>query len=535
MCAPKKAGESLMSVRSSLSLFVLAALLAACSSKSPEPSAAAAAPAAAAHADGIAWHQGDVDSAFAAAKASGKPVFLYWGAVWCPPCQQVKATIFAKREFIERTRQLVPVYLDGDEPAAQLAAERFGVVGYPTMILLRPDGTEVTRLPGGTDVDLYTSVVDSALASLKPVKDLIDVANRDPAGLTENDWKLLAYYAWDVDFDRIAPAAEAPKIVAGLVQKCPKSFETDCVRLKLTLAALVADEKDKPSVTIDRRDLLATLNAVLDRPELQKLNLDYLIYESPELVGAATVKGSAERAALVTRWQALLDALANDESLARVDRMGMGYARVLLARLDTPKGPLPADVLAIARDRAAWADRATTDPYERQAVINRAAATLDEAGLETEANDLLTRELKVSKSPYYFMLDIADLAQRAGHKDVALHWLERAYHESEGPATRFQWGTDYLLGLIEMAPEDDQRIQTVGLAVIDELGKGKDNIHQRSSIRLGRLDKALMDWNKGDNHRPVVRALRARLQEICAPIGAGDSARKTCDDFLAKA
>src|SRR5664279_3792346 len=33
---------------------------------------------------GVAWTTGDVDAAFAAAKAEHNPVFLYWGAVWCP-------------------------------------------------------------------------------------------------------------------------------------------------------------------------------------------------------------------------------------------------------------------------------------------------------------------------------------------------------------------------------------------------------------------------------------------------------------------
>ena len=104
---------------------------------------------------GIDWFAGGVDAAFAAARAANKPVFLYWGAEWCPPCAQIKTTIFSKREFQERSRLFVPVYLDGDTPSAQKYGERFGVVGYPTMILFKPDGTEITRLPGGVDVARY--------------------------------------------------------------------------------------------------------------------------------------------------------------------------------------------------------------------------------------------------------------------------------------------------------------------------------------------------------------------------------------------
>ena len=78
--------------------------------------AAAPAPAAKAapeHAEaGIAWRQAandaEVDAAFASARSENKPVFVYWGAKWCPPCNQVKATLFNRQDFIERSRAFVP-------------------------------------------------------------------------------------------------------------------------------------------------------------------------------------------------------------------------------------------------------------------------------------------------------------------------------------------------------------------------------------------------------------------------------------------
>ena len=53
--------------------------------------------------DAIAWHPGSVEEAFEEAERSAKPLFLYWGAVWCPPCNAMKSTLFQQPEFIAKT------------------------------------------------------------------------------------------------------------------------------------------------------------------------------------------------------------------------------------------------------------------------------------------------------------------------------------------------------------------------------------------------------------------------------------------------
>ncbi len=201
-------------------------LLSACS-KAPEsapPTAAATQPkVAAAHVDdGIAWQPADVDAAFAKASADGKPVFLYWGAKWCPPCNQVKATLFNRQDFIERSRHFVPVYVDGDGPNAQRLGSRFKVSGYPTMILFTPDGKEITRLPGEVDAEQYMQVLNSGMNGARPIKETLTAALATSAAakpLTDDDWRMLSFYSWETDDAQLVAKNDVAPTLAKLAQR----------------------------------------------------------------------------------------------------------------------------------------------------------------------------------------------------------------------------------------------------------------------------------------------------------------------------
>ena len=187
------------------SLLVLLILLAACGAENktgqvvdtPQPVPAADAE----PGEGIAWFDGSVDEAFALAKDTDKPVFLYWGAEWCPPCHAIKATIFSKPEFIERSKLFVPVYLDGDEQNAQAYGEKFGVRGYPTMIVFSSEGEELTRIPGGIDIQAYANILDSTLTASSSARSVLEVLMYGSELLAEEDCKLLAYHSWDQDLE----------------------------------------------------------------------------------------------------------------------------------------------------------------------------------------------------------------------------------------------------------------------------------------------------------------------------------------------
>ena len=115
----------------------------------------------------IKWFAGTIDEAFKMADSGAKPLFLYWGAVWCPPCQEIKHTVFKSQEFIRLTRLFVPVYLDGDTDEAQVWGEKFAVMGYPTMIVFNAKGEEITRIQGGIDISRYNTVLELSLNQMR--------------------------------------------------------------------------------------------------------------------------------------------------------------------------------------------------------------------------------------------------------------------------------------------------------------------------------------------------------------------------------
>jgi thioredoxin-related protein len=503
----------------------------------PEPKSAAAA--SEPHLPpGIPWYDGEVDAAFASARAADKPVFLYWGAEWCPPCAQIKSTIFNKREFQERARLFVPVYLDGDTPRAQKHGEQFGVVGYPTMILFRPDGTEITRLPGGVDVARYATILDVALERARPVKEIVAAA-RSGGEVSPGDWRLLAYYSWGTDVDgRALPEAERLPTLRTLSNRCPVELAGECARLffeYLNAAAATSTAQKSALDGLERADARRRLLALLPNGAVQSSNVDNLLYGADDVVALLSDPGTAERRELTRAWGAALDqvsAPASLGSLSAPERLLLVRARVMLAKLDAPDSPLPPALLDQARQAVAAVDAQTTEGYARQAAINAAANLYWEAGLADEANALLTAELERSKSPYYFMLDLADLAEKAGRKQEAVEWLARAYEGAQGPATRFQWGYNYLVGMLEMTPEDTAGIERAGLAVLGELDDAPDAFYQRTRMRLEQLDSRLLEWGRDGEAAKVIATLRARTQQICGKLPAEDPGRRSCERFL---
>lgn len=482
-------------------------------------------------ANGIAWRKdNDVDAAFAQAKSSKKPVFLYWGAVWCPPCNQVKATIFNRQDFIEKSRHFVPVYLDGDTPGAQKLAAQFKVRGYPTMILFKPDGSEITRLPGEVDAQRYVKVLSLAMNTNSSVEDSLKQAMSGKAKLSNDSWRLLADYSWDDPQQKLIPAKELPASLLRLSALSPN----DAVATRLLMKALVstAAQNDATANTpLDKQKTSEKILKALANSTLARENIDLLSGAPTEVLGLLSEPQSAMREKLMAAWGKALVRLADDQTLSKTDRLGAVNAQVALATMGGAK-PAPA-LLSDIQQRVSTIERQTTNAYERQSVVNTAAHTLTDAGLLDASDELLKAELKRSHSPYYFMSTLGANAKKRGDKVAAVNWYEQAYNASKGPATRLQWGVSYITNLVEMSPADDVRIEKAVQNVLAELGGVENAFYERNRNYLEKMGKKLNEWNVDGKHQLALKKMKSQLDGVCDKLPANDSQRGVCQNVMA--
>jgi protein disulfide-isomerase len=490
----------------------LALPLAAVACHNPESSKVASA-------QHIAWREGDVADALAEAKESGKPALLYWGAVWCPPCNQMKSTLFKDPAFIAETKGFVPVYLDGDSKGAQAWGERFGISGYPTVIVLRPDGTEITRISSATMAAQLPALLKTAAGRTTSIEDLLAAARADSAKLKADDWQILAGFDWRNDPRHFGD----PQAAAALLDKLAAAAPQPALQHRFALLSLVVGADGKPNAAQQAR-LETVLAAILADPAQVRANRQELSFDVPDLVAA--LPAGAQRDNLARSLIAAEDSLFADKTLPISDRLDSTMAEVKLA---AAKGKVPAPVLAKVQARVRWADANAKDKMTRQGVIDDAAYLLFDAGDHAGAKALETAELKRSDEPYYYMSSLSDFAEQEGDKAAAIDWARKAYDASQGPATRVQWAILWSKAVMRNAPDDKAAVAKSANAVLDELGKSPDSYYQRTRVKVADWGETLRTWSKTYHGGELLAGLQTRMNGICAKQGAQAQACRKWD------
>ncbi len=116
------------------------------------------------------------ESSLERASREAKPVFIDFYADWCVPCKELDSQTFSTSEVIERSRRFVMLKVDltsADDPQAKALTEKYQIRGVPTLVFLKPDGTELPELRG-TGFESRESFLDKMDRVLQAVPNIKD-------------------------------------------------------------------------------------------------------------------------------------------------------------------------------------------------------------------------------------------------------------------------------------------------------------------------------------------------------------------------
>jgi len=496
--------------------------------------------------DPIAWFEGDFEDAFELALQENKPLFLYWGAEWCPPCHHLKATVFRTPEFVAKSREFIPVYLDGDDERAQILGEELGAVSYPTVLIFSPGGDEIMRMPTSIDAAQYVALLDSALTRMRPIGEVLAaVIETGAAQAAPEDLTLLAFYSWGQDTEADLGDDEGYGTFAALWEETPEELAIEKARfLSLTMEAAAArargEGEDAPGPalsTVERQRYHEAVMDLLGNHELCANNLTFVLYGCGETIPLLHPQTDPDREALIARWDEAAKRVEQDESLSVDDRLSAAVPRIWLVTLDVPEGEepeLPTELVEHVRERVGWAAETVSDDSELQTVMSTMSWLLDQVGLTEEAEALLTERMDETHAPYYFMSVVAGMKKDADRPEEAVVWYRKAYDSARGRYSRFRWGSIYLRQVMALTPEDTETIESDSVEILDELLTLDDAFAGGNYSRLDQLDSAYRSWNENGEHDDLVGRIREIVQKRCNdyPESGEDSQKSRCESFL---
>ena len=106
----------------------------------------------------------NLDQALEMAKAEDKPVYLAFGAVWCPVCRHLEEVTLLEPEMQALADDYIWVFIDIDRKVS--LAQEWGVEATPTIFLLDSDGNSRRKIVGDASAGELSGLLRRFLADL---------------------------------------------------------------------------------------------------------------------------------------------------------------------------------------------------------------------------------------------------------------------------------------------------------------------------------------------------------------------------------
>ena len=197
----------------------------------------------------------------AEATAAGKPIFIDFFATWCGPCKMLDAQVYNQPAVVAELGKLVTYKVDVDQEPFKPLAKQFGVKAMPTMVLCRPDGTEIDRFLGFRPAEEFLATVVDYVAGRNTLSDL-----QARVAATPDDPELLGRLgAKHAERGEVEPARTA---LSRVLELDPANAQGQAAPALQALAEMEAMARDYPAAVTHLQRLLAAFPDAVDRGEL---------------------------------------------------------------------------------------------------------------------------------------------------------------------------------------------------------------------------------------------------------------------------
>jgi thioredoxin:protein disulfide reductase len=89
------------------------------------------------------------EDALVQALRQSKPIFIDFYADWCAPCKELDRYTFSSPEVVSLSKSFLMLKVDltsADDPQTEALTKKYHIKGFPTLVFLKPDGTEISEL-----------------------------------------------------------------------------------------------------------------------------------------------------------------------------------------------------------------------------------------------------------------------------------------------------------------------------------------------------------------------------------------------------
>jgi thioredoxin-related protein len=103
-----------------------------------------------------------IEEALAKAEKEQKNVFIDVYTTWCGPCKRMDENVFSRKDVGERmAKEYIALKIDNERSPYRDAVGKYGIKGYPTMLILDSKGKEIGRIYGSRSPEGFMSELDN--------------------------------------------------------------------------------------------------------------------------------------------------------------------------------------------------------------------------------------------------------------------------------------------------------------------------------------------------------------------------------------